>query len=93
MWFNAYMVKQNKQSKLPIITLIIASLSLAIGLFVSYCFFTYIHSSQATDNMNAQSHFESTIKLMQLEECYEHNIRPCSQETIAKYYEAQPEEQ
>lgn len=75
------------------ITLIIASLGLTIGLIASYAIFSFIRSSQGTEDINAKYHFENTMKLLQLEECYKHNIRPCSQETIVKYYETQPEEQ
>lgn len=95
-WFNLLMMKQTtrpRQSKLPLIALIIAIVSLLSTVAVALVARDYISSQEAFMESNARVHIEESMRLIRLELCYADNIHPCDQETINKFYESQPQEQ
>lgn len=87
------MTKKDKQSKLPLIAVILASVSLLFTVVTAGVLGTYIDTQQRTADVDSQEYFKRHMRLIYLETCYANNIHPCDQETINKFYESQPQEQ
>lgn len=87
------MIKKDKQSKLPLIATILASVSLLFTVVTAGVLAVYIDAEQHTADVDSQEHFKRHMRLIYLETCYANNIHPCDQDTINKFYESQPQEQ
>ena len=86
------MTKKDKQSKLLVAAVLLASVSLLFTVVTAGVLGTYIDAQQRIADIDRQEYFKQYMRLMHLETCYANSIHPCNQDTINKFYESQPQE-